>query len=160
VAIEIERKFLLRNDNWRAAADGGTPYRQGYLSGSEQGSVRIRIEGDVAKLNIKSATLGVQRLEYEYPIPIADAEEMLTQLCPAPLVEKRRYHLHYAGRLWEIDEFYGDNAGLVVAEVELESVDAPLQLPEWVGEEVSYDPRYYNSALAKRPWRLWGDQPT
>lgn len=155
MATEIERKFLLRNDQWRAAADGGTRYRQGYMVGSKQASVRVRIEGDAARLNIKSATLGIHRQEYEYTIPMADAQEMLDTLCAQPLVEKTRYHVPYDGRVWEIDVFEGDNAGLVVAEVELAGEDEALALPSWAGREVSYLPRYYNVCLVDHPYRAW-----
>ncbi len=155
MGTEIERKFLLLNDQWRAAADGGTPYRQGYLVGSKQASVRVRIEGDEARLNVKSATLGILRQEYEYAIPLADAQEMLATLCPQPLVEKTRYHVYHGGRVWEIDVFEGDNAGLVVAEVELAREDDVLELPPWAGREVSHQPRYYNVCLVDHPYRAW-----
>jgi len=155
MATEIERKFLLLNDDWRAAADDGTAYRQGYLVGSKQASVRVRIEGDQARLNIKSATLGIHRQEYEYTIPLADAREMLANLCAQPLVEKTRYHVYHGGRLWEIDVFGGDNAGLVVAEVELAREDDTVELPPWVGHEVSHQPRYYNVCLVDHPYKAW-----
>ena len=155
MGLEIERKFLLRNDAWRDHADGGTPYRQGYLVGSERASVRVRIEGEVARLNIKSATLGIRRQEYEYAIPIEEAEEMLETLCEQPQIEKTRYKVPYAGRIWEVDVFAGANTGLMVAEVELASEDEKLQLPDWAGEEVSDDPRYYNVCLVKHPYTAW-----
>jgi adenylate cyclase len=155
MATEIERKFLVTGTGWRAAADAGTAYRQGYLLGSERASVRVRIEGEVARLNIKSATLGVTRQEYEYAIPMADAAALLDGLCEKPLVEKTRYHVPHAGRVWEVDVFAGDNAGLVVAEVELESEDAPLQLPSWAGREVSGEARYYNVCLVRHPYANW-----
>ena len=155
MATEIERKFLVENDGWRAQADAGTRFRQGYLAGSAKGSIRVRIEGERANLNIKSATLGVRRQEYEYAIPLADAQEMLDTLCEKPLIEKTRYHQHYGGRLWEIDVFEGDNAGLVVAEVELEAEEAPIDLPEWAGREVSHEPRYYNVSLVTHPYKDW-----
>lgn len=155
MATEIERKFLVKNDDWRAAADAGTAYRQGYLVGSKQASVRVRIEGSAARLNIKSATLGVTRQEYEYAIPLADAAALLDSLCEKPLIEKTRHHVSFAGRVWEVDVFAGDNAGLVVAEVELEAEDAPLQLPAWAGREVSYEPRYYNVCLVTHPYKDW-----
>jgi len=155
MATEIERKFLVKDDRWRAMADAGTAYRQGYLIGSERASVRVRIEGDVARLNIKSATLGISRQEYEYSIPLADAAALLDTLCEKPLVEKTRHHVSFAGRIWEVDVFGGDNAGLVVAEVELEAEDAPLQSPPWVGREVSHEPRYYNVCLVRHPYKDW-----
>lgn len=155
MATEIERKFLVTNDGWRTAADAGTAYRQGYLVGAKQASVRVRIEGSAARLNIKSATLGVTRQEYEYAIPLADAAAMLDSLCEKPLIEKTRHHVHFGGRLWEVDVFAGDNAGLVVAEVELEAEDAPLEVPPWAGREVSHEPRYYNVCLVKHPYKNW-----
>jgi len=155
MALEIERKFLVKNDDWRNAADGGSAYRQGYLIGARQASVRVRVEGDEAFLNIKSMTLGVTRQEYQYPIPVTEAEEMLATLCEHPLVEKTRYHVDYAQHLWEIDVFAGANAGLVVAEVELNSEQEHVELPPWVGIEVSDDPRYYNVNLVKQPFKTW-----
>ncbi|MDH5181788.1 MAG: CYTH domain-containing protein, partial [Gammaproteobacteria bacterium] len=129
MGTEIERKFLLKDDSWRAAADAGCRYLQGYLVGSQHASVRVRIEGDKAFLNIKSATLGIYRKEYEYPIPVSDAEELLNTLCEKPLIDKVRYHLTHAGHVWEIDVFSGDNSGLVVAELELEREDSPFERP-------------------------------
>jgi adenylate cyclase len=155
MGLEIERKFLLKNDDWRSLADAGTAYRQGYLVGSKHASVRVRIEGEVARLNIKSATLGIRRQEYEYSIPMDEAEEMLDTLCEQPQIEKTRYKLMHGAHLWEIDVFAGANAGLVVAEVELGSEDEALELPEWIGEEVSADPRYYNVSLVKHPYSAW-----
>lgn len=155
MATEIERKFLVKTDDWRATADVGTAYRQGYLVGGKQASVRVRIEGSAAYLNIKSATLGVTRQEYEYAIPLTDAAVMLETLCEKPLIEKVRHHVHFGDRVWEVDVFVGDNAGLVVAEVELEAEDAPLQLPSWVGREVSHEPRYYNVCLVSHPYKNW-----
>ncbi len=155
MGTEIERKFLVRNERWREAADAGTRYRQGYLIGSARASVRVRIEGEVARLNIKSATLGVRRSEYEYPIPVADAEELLETLCEQPLVEKTRYHVAVGAHRWEVDVFAGDNAGLVVAELELADESEAFEHPPWLGEEVSHDPRYYNVMLARHPYREW-----
>jgi adenylate cyclase len=152
---EIERKFLLRNDEWKLAADSGTKYKQGYLVGSEKASVRVRIEGDKAFLNIKSATLGVRRQEYEYSIPNDEAEEMLASLCESPLVEKTRYIVKFDGLEWEIDVFEGENQGLTVAEVELDDENQKIQLPSWCGKEVSDDPRYYNVNLVKHPYSSW-----
>jgi len=155
MAIEIERKFLLRDDRWRQLADTGTTFRQGYLIGAKQASVRVRIEGDKAYLNIKSMTIGVKRHEYQYPLPLEEASELLDTLCEKPLVEKTRYLLHYANHEWEIDEFEGDNVGLIVAEVELKSEDEQIILPPWIGVEVSDDPRYYNVNLVKHPYTTW-----
>ncbi len=158
MATEIERKFLVRDDRWRQHADEGTEIRQGYLAGSEKGSIRIRIAGRKASLNIKSATLGVRRLEYDYPIPVAEAVEMLEQLCEKPLIEKIRYRVTVGEHLWEIDVFSGANEGLVVAEIELLDEEERFSLPEWVGEEVSHDPRYYNTCLVSHPYREWCDE--
>lgn len=155
MGTEIERKFLVRDDAWRAASDGGTLYCQGYLVGSKHASVRVRIEGEQARINIKGATLGVQRREYEYPIPLVDARELLDELCEHPLIDKTRYRVEHAGHLWEVDVFHGDNAGLVVAEVELDHPDEPFELPPWAGAEVSADPRYYNVSLVKHPYKAW-----
>ncbi len=155
MGVEIERKFLVKDDSWRAQAGAGVRYVQGYLAGNERASVRVRLEGDAARLNIKSATLGVCRREYEYAIPREDAEEMLAHLCRRPLIEKLRYHLRHGDHEWEIDEFLGDNAGLVVAEIELASEDEPFRRPPWLGEEVSHDPRYYNVNLVDHPYKDW-----
>jgi len=153
--IEIERKYLLRNDDWKLAADQGTQYVQGYLVGSKAASVRVRVEGEKGFINIKSATLGVYRKEYEYPIPLDEAKELLITLCEQPLVEKTRYIVKHDGLEWEIDVFEGRNAGLIVAEVELESEDQKINLPAWCGKEVSEDPRYYNVSLVKLPYSAW-----
>lgn len=155
VAVEIERKFLVRDESWRQAADSGVHFRQGYLVGAKHASVRVRIEGDLANINIKGATLGVRRQEFEYPIPLAEANELLDTLCEKPLIEKTRYTLTYGAHLWEIDQFEGENSGLVVAEIELADEDEPFERPAWLGEEVSADPRYYNVSLVKHPYREW-----
>jgi adenylate cyclase len=160
VATEIERKFLLADDGWRAQADGGVVMRQGYLSASlpaqeVKSSIRVRIAGEHANLNIKSATLGITRQEYEYPIPLADANELLDTLADDPLIEKTRYHVQHGTHTWEIDVFAGDNQGLVVAEIELSSADESFERPAWLGEEVSDDPRYYNVCLVKHPFKDW-----
>lgn len=154
MGIEIERKFLVVNDSWRANAIG-TLFRQGYLSVEPKKTVRVRLEGDVGKLTVKGKTKGISRLEYEYEIPKQDAEEMLNNLCTGRLIEKTRYRVKHAGLIWEIDEFYGDNEGLIIAELELDSEDAPFEKPEWVGEEVSSDVRFYNANLARRPYKEW-----
>jgi len=155
MAIEIEKKFLLRNDDWRQQADAGTAFKQGYLLGSDKASVRVRIEGEQANINIKSATLGITRQEFEYTIPLNDAEELLASLCEKPLIEKTRYHVTHDNHLWEIDVFEGDNAGLVVAEIELKAEDENFFKPDWLGNEVSDDHRYYNVCLVKHPFCDW-----
>ncbi len=155
MGIEIEKKFLLRNDAWRKDADAGTAFRQGYLTGSDKASVRVRIEGDNANINIKSATLGITRQEFEYSIPLDDAQSLLDNLCEKPLIEKTRYHLRYVDHVWEIDVFEGENAGLVVAEIELADENEAFARPDWLAEEVSGDPRYYNVSLVKHPFCDW-----
>ena len=155
MAIEIERKFLLRDDSWQASADSGEFIRQGYLAGSEKSSIRVRIAGDQANINIKSATLDITRQEYEYAIPVVEANEMLDSLCEGPLIEKIRYHVSHEKHLWEIDVFSGDNQGLVVAEVELGSAEENFERPDWLGEEVSDDTRYYNVCLVRHPYKDW-----
>ncbi|MBN7797666.1 CYTH domain-containing protein [Parahaliea mediterranea] len=153
MALEIERKFLVRNTDWRAGK--GQLMRQGYLGGGGGTTVRVRLAGERAWLTIKGPTTGATRAEYEYAIPADDARDMLASLCPGPLVEKRRFEVEHAGFTWEVDEFLGDNTGLVVAEIELESEDQLVPLPAWVGEEVTGDPRYYNASLARHPYRQW-----
>jgi adenylate cyclase len=155
MATEIERKFLVRDARWRERASPGIPYRQGYLIGAVHCSVRLRVTGDQALLNIKSMTLDVRRLEYEYPIPRQDAEEMLECLCERPLIEKTRYRVPFGKHLWEVDVFAGENAGLIVAEIELAEEHESFERPPWVGEEVSADPKYYNVNLVKYPYKDW-----
>jgi len=153
--VEIERKYLLRNDDWKLLADSGTKYVQGYMVGSKLASVRVRLEGDKSFLNIKSATLDIQRQEYEYQIPVEEATEMLDNLCEKPFVEKTRYIVMHQDLKWEIDVFEGMNKGLIVAEVELETEDQKIELPSWCGQEVSEDARYYNVNLGKQPFLEW-----
>jgi adenylate cyclase len=155
VPVEIERKFLMRNDNWKSAVDSSTHIRQGYLAPLSKASMRIRIDGDKANINIKSATLGIHRMEYEYPIPMNDAIEMLDQLCDRPQIEKVRHCIKQGKHVWEIDEFAGENAGLIMAEIELESEDEAFEKPEWLGEEVTGDKRYYNVNMVKHPFKDW-----
>lgn len=154
---EIERKFLVVGESWRAGARA-VAYRQGYLGLGEGAlcTVRVRIAGERAFLTIKGPSAGGARDEYEYPIPAPDAEELLARLCAGAQIEKIRHRVPFADRIWEVDEFSGANAPLVVAEVELERIDAEVALPPWVGREVTDDPRYTNAALARRPYALWG----
>jgi adenylate cyclase len=161
MGIEIERKFLLASDDWRGAIERSEPIAQGYLvgaqalrDGSARASVRARLAGEQAWLNIKAATLGIERAEFEYAIPVADARTLLDTLCDGVL-EKIRHHVRVDGVLFEIDEFRGDNAGLTVAEVELPAVDAPFPRPAWLGREVSALTRYYNVNLIAHPYRQW-----
>ncbi len=153
--IEIERKFLLANEDWRQTVLRSNRIRQGYLGKIDKASVRIRVEGAQANINVKSATLGMRRMEYEYSIPLDEAEEMLEQLCEHPQIDKTRYIVEQAGHTWEIDEFYGDNEGLLVAEIELGSEDEIFEKPLWAGEEVTEDPRYYNVNLIHHPFKRW-----
>ena len=155
MATEIERKFLVRNDRWRDDVHQSMEVRQGYLGSDERSSVRVRITDVGANINVKSATMGVSRSEYEYSIPVEDAREILRDLCRKPLLEKTRHLLRYAGHVWEIDVFSGDNSGLVVAEIELASADEPFERPPWVGDEVSGDRRYYNACLIEHPYKDW-----
>ncbi len=154
---EIERKFLVRNDGWRASATHSTSYRQGYLSDRPDVVVRVRLADGAAVIAVKGAQQGISRLEYEYPIPASDAVEMLDRLCTGPLIEKERFFVPYGEHVWEVDVFGGDNAGLILAEIELSDPDESFERPPWLGEEVSDDARYYNANLAKKPFRHWGD---
>ncbi len=154
MGIEIERKFLLTSTSWKQLAPG-TSYRQGYLNSTKERTVRVRTIDDKGFLTIKGLSVGATRVEYEYEIPVADAERLLDDLCEKPLIEKNRYKINHAGFVWEVDEFFGENMGLMVAEIELESEDQSFEKPEWVGEEVTGDPRYFNSSLIKEPYTQW-----
>ena len=161
VAIEIERKFLVTGDGWRAQAHRVVPMAQGYLndqaamdSGAQRASVRVRLEGDEARLNIKSRELGRSRQEFDYPIPVEDAEALL-RLCVGGLIDKVRHYIPQDGLTWEVDQFGGDNEGLVVAELELPAVDTAFARPDWLGREVTEEQRFYNLALAERPYSRW-----
>lgn len=151
---EIERKYLVKNNDWKKEAKA-TSYRQGYLSTVKERTVRVRTIAEKGFLTIKGITIGATRAEYEYEIPASDANEMLSQLCEQPIIEKNRYKIDYEGLTWEVDEFFGDNDGLTVAEVELTSEDQKISLPSWIGDEVSSDPRYFNSNLTKHPFKDW-----
>ncbi|MGJ4729360.1 CYTH domain-containing protein [Luteimonas sp. SDU101] len=161
MAIEIERKFLVTGDAWRGAAHEVVPMAQGYINdlgamdrGEQNASVRVRIQGDAAFLNLKSRELGRSRQEFDYAIPVDDARALLA-LCVGGVIDKRRHLVRHAGHLWEVDEFLGDNAGLVVAEIELSSADEAFVLPPWAAREVTDQARYYNLALASRPYARW-----
>lgn len=154
MGIEIERKFLLTSTSWKQLAPG-TSYRQGYLNSTKERTVRVRTIDDKGFLTIKGVSVGATRVEYEYEIPVADAQHLLDDLCEKPLIEKNRYKINHAGFVWEVDEFFGENMGLIVAEIELESEDQSFEKPEWVGEEVTGDPRYFNSSLIKEPYTQW-----
>lgn len=160
MGIEIERKFLLAGDGWRAYIERSERIAQGYLvsgaaigAGLARSSVRVRRSGEKAWLNIKSATLGIERQEYEYPVPMDDAVNLLG-LCDGVL-EKDRHHVMFEGAHFEIDEFHGDNEGLIVAEIELPAADAAYPRPDWLGKEVSEQVRYYNVNLIERPFASW-----
>ena len=153
---EIERKFLVDPGPWHPDPLRGVRFRQGYLSVEPARVVRVRRAGPNGALTVKGLTTGVERAEFEYPIPPEDADAMLDTLCLRPLLEKTRYREPFGGRTWEIDVFEGENAGLVVAEVELSSSTDKLELPPWVGKEVSDDPRYFNSNLTQHPYTRWG----
>ena len=151
---EIERKFLVDTARW-APRDAGTHLVQGYLSSHPDRVVRVRIAGDAAKLTIKGRTTGITRTELEYDIPVVDAQTMLDAMCERPLIDKHRYTEDVAGRTWEIDVFHGDNAGLVIAEIELGSEADTVEVPPWATREVSDDPRYFNANLLKAPFSTW-----
>lgn len=153
--LEIERKFLLADASWRREVSRERVMRQGYLAGTEgRASVRVRLDEREARLNIKAAVIGSARAEYDYGIPPEEAQEILDRLCVGR-IDKTRHYVLRDDLTWEIDEFHGDNAGLIVAEVELERVDQEFVRPPWLGEEVTDQQRYYNHALALRPYRTW-----
>ena len=153
--LEIERKFLVQNEDWRSLATSRRMLKQFYLATGQRSSVRIRIESEVgAWLTVKSSQSGPTRSEFEYPIPIEEAEQMATMAVDA-VVEKVRHIVPFAGLKWEIDEFAGDNEGLVVAEVELCSEDQALELPPWIGKEVTNKKRYFNASLSETPFKSW-----
>jgi CYTH domain-containing protein len=154
MGVEIERKFLLAGDGWRGQ---GTPtrMRQGYLVADPVRTVRVRIEGERAVITIKGKTTGASRGEWEYEVPVADAVELLDGLCEQPQVEKVRHRIEHAGHTWEVDEFLGLNAGLVVAEIELDAEDEAFEKPDWIGLEVTGETRYYNASLIRMPYSQW-----
>jgi len=151
---EIERKFLLKDDSWRGLATG-TSYRQGYLNSIKERVVRVRTIDDKGYLTVKGITTGATRLEYEYEIPGKDATEMLNDLCEKPIIEKNRHTIDFAGFTWEVDEFFGENEGLAVAEIELKNEEQQFEEPEWIGDEVTGDPKYFNSNLIINPYTKW-----
>ncbi len=157
MGVEIERKFLLAGDDWRSL---GEPVllRQGYLSSDPQRTVRVRIEGGQGTLTIKGKSVGATRGEWEYPIPADEAAELLDTLCQRPLIEKYRRRIAQGALVWEVDEFLGENAGLAVAEIEVPAEDTAFDKPDWIGAEVTGDPRYYNSSLIRSPYSTWKHQ--
>ncbi|MEJ2406150.1 MAG: CYTH domain-containing protein [Candidatus Thiodiazotropha sp.] len=155
MAIEIERKYLVINDNWKGNVVSQAVIKQGYLATTEQASVRVRVDGEQANLNIKGTTVGISRREYEYPIPLQQAEEMLDHLVSGAVIDKVRYKVRHGEHIWDLDRFMGANEGLVVAEVELRDEGEGFEIPDWVGEEVSGDIRYYNASLVTNPYCDW-----
>jgi len=151
--VEIEKKFLVKETQFLASLEG-TRYQQGYLTDSDV-TVRIRIAGGKGFLTIKGPSTGISRSEFEYPIPLEDAEEIINTLCSKPIISKLRYQVYHGGKQWEVDVFEGENAGLIVAEIELNDELETVDLPPWLGEEVSMDMRYYNSNLAHHPYSKW-----
>ena len=154
MGLEIERKFLVKDDSWRSQAKG-TKYRQGYLNRDKERTVRVRTIQGKGFLAVKGMTKEGTRVEYEYQIPLADAETLLQEICEKPLIEKNRYKITIGGITWEVDEFFGENEGLIVAEVELDNKAQVFDKPVWIGEEVTEDPRYFNSNLIKHPHSKW-----
>jgi adenylate cyclase len=153
MGIEIERKFLVTSESWKKPGTG-VQYRQGYLNTHKERVVRVRTMGDKAALTIKGVSVGASRLEFEYEISVDDANQLL-DLCEIPLIEKTRYRIEHGGLIWEVDEFHGVNEGLVIAECELETEDQEIDKPNWVGGEVTGDPRYFNTNLVARPFTIW-----
>ena len=156
MAVEIEKKFLLASDDWRKTAKG-TFYRQGYLPAESGCTVRVRTAGATGYLTIKGRSVGAARPEFEYPIPLDDANEMLDTLCKKPLIEKTRYLVNYCGFTWEIDEFEGENKGLLVAEIELQYPEQEFEKPSWIGREVTGESRYFNARLVDTPYSKWDE---
>ncbi|MCP4043682.1 MAG: CYTH domain-containing protein [Gammaproteobacteria bacterium] len=154
---EIERKFLVKGDTWRELAEG-THYRQGYLSTVKERTVRVRTINDQGYLTVKGISKGIARAEYEYEIPLGDANAMLDDLCERPLIEKTRRKIQHAGFIWEVDEFSGENQGLIIAEVELKDENQAFEKPDWIGKEVSDDARYFNANLIRNPYSKWGEK--
>mgnify|MGYP005849342259 CR=1 FL=1 len=152
---EIERKFLVKGEAWRSLSPTGTVYRQGYIPTQNRTTVRVRLVGEQGYITLKGLSKGISRAEYEYPIPAQDAREMLNTFCDRPLIEKTRYKLEFAGLIWEVDEFAGENQGLILAEVELTDENQIVELPDWIGKDVSDDPRYYNANLVQHPYSQW-----
>lgn len=155
MALEIERKFLLSSDAWRDEVFASQRMSQGYICRGENRAMRVRIAGDHAHINIKSTGDGIHRLEFEYDIPLEDARQLLEQLADRPWIDKTRHLVQRGEHTWEIDEFHAENAGLVVAEIELCHAEEAFERPDWLGDEVSRDRRYFNSSLCERPYNSW-----
>lgn len=155
MAIEIEHKFLIKNDAWKNSISKSSEYKQGYLVSDSKRSIRIRISNNKAWLNIKSATIGTHRQEFEYEIPLTEGTEILNSLCEKSLIEKIRHFVPFEQHTWEIDVFTGDNEGLIVAEIELSRTGESFKIPDWIDKEVTADLRYYNNNLCKNPYKHW-----
>lgn len=155
MGIEIERKFLMVDDSWREQVERSQRMVQGYLASNENTAIRVRIAGEKAHINVKSTGDGIHRLEFEYAVPMDDAQEMLDKVALPTVIDKTRHYISAGDLTWEIDEFYGANEGLVVAEIELQSADQEYPRPAWLGEEVSQDKRYFNSSLSSKPFNAW-----
>ncbi len=155
MGVEIERKFLVQGDLWREHVVAESKLVQGYIAMGENATIRVRTSDDTAHINIKGASTGICRLEFEYQIPLTDAEEILQQLALQPHIEKTRYKVRCGDHIWDLDLFAGENSGLVMAEIELQSEQEPFEMPEWAGEEVSGDSRYYNANLVQQPFSRW-----
>ncbi|WP_293760842.1 CYTH domain-containing protein [uncultured Aquitalea sp.] len=153
MGLEIERRFRVNGDAWRGLAEG-VAYRQGYLSVEKERTVRVRVVGQQAWLTLKGNISDISRHEFEYAIPLADAQTIMAAMCPM-VVDKLRHRIEYAGFIWEVDEFFGDNAGLVLAEIELPDENTAFDKPAWVGEEVTMDGRFTNAYLSKNPFTRW-----
>ncbi len=154
--IEIERKFLVINERWKEDTTS-KEYQQGYMCSGNGPTVRVRIAGEKSYITIKAKHEGISRLEFEYTIPTEEARVLLSEVCHQPIIEKRRYIKRFEGFIWEIDEFLGDNAGLILAEIELQSDDQRFPKPDWLGEEVSHLGRYYNASLCRYPFKEWSE---
>jgi adenylate cyclase len=155
VALEIERKFIVINDLWNKSVISQKVIKQGYIATTSKATVRVRLAGDQAYINIKGSTVGIRRREYEYPIPVEEAQELLEHMVTGTVIDKVRYKVRCGDHHWDLDLFQGPNQGLVVAEIELEHEDEQFEMPEWAGEEVSGDTRYYNASLVKYPFCDW-----
>ena len=158
MSVEIERKFLVKDLSWKDSATSFKDFQQGYFPTGEGVTVRARIAGDKARLTIKGPVSGISRAEFEYPIPVEDAIIFLSGFCAKPVILKRRWYVPFGGFTWEVDEFAGQNRGLVVAEIELDAPDREFPVPAWLGREVSHEPRFRNSRLVRHPYSEWTDE--
>jgi adenylate cyclase len=157
MGLEIEKKFLVKDNSWKSLATG-VLYQQGYLNTEKERTVRVRVIDQQGFLTIKGKSTGATRLEFEYEIPVEEAKEMLFKLCGNSVLEKYRYKIPFDGMIWEVDEFLGKNQGLIVAEVEMKSEDQVFELPKWIGEEVTHETKYFNSQLTQKPFSEWESQ--